>query len=388
METTNAEVIDVSLESTIQRELVKANVTDTVLNALKDKYGNLKLKSVDDKEGYLEIKEAKKDCSKLRNLTVKVCKKGREDALAIQKKWVNKEKEVVAIIDGVESPLDAEIEIYDNEVERKKNEVKQRQEEAYMHRTQALTKMGAVYENGSFSLGEFSMEATLVKETSQDIWENDMLPAFTAEYEKIEVKRIEADRLKAEKEAEIQRQQKELEAQQAAFKEQQAAFQKQQEDAARMEREKTENENREKERAKNELQSKRLQKISPFNPYNKGIAVSNLWEYSEEDFAALVEQTKQQYNNEQEQKQREIAEKAAKEERERIAEEQRLAEIKRQQEEQRKAEELAKSGDKAQWDNFIEQLSKVHVPVARSGQYRRIVATANDKIKEVLNLKP
>src|SRR6478736_2726700 len=94
------------LDEQMEQALVKKNVTDAVINALKEKYGELRLRSIDDKEKYLEIKDAKKDCAKLRNLAVKVCKEGRADAVALQKKWVSKENEVVAKIEEVESPLD------------------------------------------------------------------------------------------------------------------------------------------------------------------------------------------------------------------------------------------------------------------------------------------
>ena len=37
--TQNAEVIELSLEKVIETKLVQSNVTDAVLNALKEKYG-------------------------------------------------------------------------------------------------------------------------------------------------------------------------------------------------------------------------------------------------------------------------------------------------------------------------------------------------------------
>lgn len=373
----HAEVIEITLEKKIETALVRNNVTDAVIAQLKAKYGNLKLASLDDKESYLEVKQAKKDCAKLRNLASKVCKEGREEANKIQKLWVAKEKEVIGKIDEVESPLDEEIEKYDKEQERKKNEEIQRQENEYMRRTQLLTKMGALYTEGCFCIGDFSIEANLVKESSIDVWEESMLPKFEKEYQKIEAERVDRERIEMERKEQERKEREEFERQQAEFKRQQEEFRRQQIEAEQK-----------KERERMALQQTRLKAIAPYNPYNKGIDVNGLWNMGEAEFIALVDDTKAKYEVEQEQRQREIAEKAAQAERERIAEEQRQAEIKRQQEEARKAEELAKAGDKVKWEHFIEEIKKIVVPNCKSGQYRNAATSAQLKLDEILNLTP
>src|SRR5215831_6530306 len=89
---------NVSPESEINNALIKENVTDRVIASLKAQYEGLKLKSIDDKEGYLEIKEARNNVRKIGILAEKVCKKGREEALRTQKLWIAKEKEVLGKI--------------------------------------------------------------------------------------------------------------------------------------------------------------------------------------------------------------------------------------------------------------------------------------------------
>jgi len=385
---TTSEVIEISLEKKIETDLVKSNVTKAVIASLKEKYGSLKLKSLDDKESYLELKEAAKECSKLRNLAKKICTSGREDAVKVQKLWVAKEKEVVGEILAIETPLDEEISKFDAEVERIKVEEKNRQEEAYMHRTQSLTKMGAVYSNNEFTLGEFSIESNLVKDCSQEVWESDMLPKFQEQYQIIEAERIAEEQRKAAEAAELKRKQDELVEQQRKFQEEQAEFKRKQDEAARIERERIEEENREKLRLQNELQNTRLQKLMPFNPYAHNVNTTSLWALSEEEFVATLNSTKETHELAEANKQKQISEAAAAKERERLAEESRLAEIKRQQEEQRKAEELAAAGDKANWENFIEQVSKLTYPTLKSGRYLKIGAIAKEKLEEILSLKP
>lgn len=403
METTVKDATEKDMLATnIEQQLVAYNVTDAVLSSLKEKYSGLKLRSLDDKEGYLEIKEAAKDCSKVRNLIVKCCKAGREDAVKIQKLWVAKEKEVVAKVTEVEAPLDAEIKTYNDELDRKANEEKRRQEEAYMQRTQILTKMSALYSDGCFVLGDFSIEGNLVKESSDQVWNEEILPQFNIEYQKSEAERIEIERKKAEHEAEIKNQQEELAQKQREFEAQQVEFKKQQDESIRVEREKLQEENRKKEEAGNIKLKDRLSLLAGWG-YN-GFTVSKHGEIfgskedmislSDDEYKILVRQNEQfiieEINRQEEKKQTEIAtakQEAIKKEQERQAEENRQSEIKRQQEDQRKAEELAKAGDKAQWDNFIEGLSKLIVPTARSGQYRSKTAIAREKISEIIALK-
>ena len=411
MSETQSEVIEITLEQKIETDLVKANVTQAVISTLRSKYGELKLKALDDKESYLELKAAAKECSKIRNLAVKCCKAGREDAIAIQKLWVAKEKEVVAQILEVESPLDEEIAKFDAEVERLENEERIRQEEEYMHRTQSLTKMGAAYGDGTFSLGGYSIEAAMIKESSADTWNDTILPKFTVEYERIEAERIELQKKRDAEEAELRRKQEELAEQQRQFEAQQAEFKRKQEEAEN-ERKEAERKQAEEHRAALEKRTqKRQNQLSAlgmtFNFQHLAYTYEDvnvdvnteLSILSEDDWDVLVAKitpviADRKHAAEEkrlakiEEDRKEAIELAAKQERQRIEEENRQAEIKRQQEEQRKLEELAKAGDKAQWDHFLEQVEKISVPTFKSGQYRKIGAIANEKLEEIFSLKP
>lgn len=377
-----------ALESKIEQELVKHNVTDSVLAALKDKYAGMKLRSLDDKEMYLEIKEAAKECAKVRNIIVKCCKLGREEAIKIQKLWVFKERETVARVTEVEAPLDAEIEMFNAEVERKALEEKKRQEEAYMQRTQALTRMGALYSNGCFELGGFSIEGNLVKESSEDIWQSEVLPRFTEEYNKSQDEIIKTERLKAEKEAEIKRQQEEFQIKQREFEAEQAEFRKQKEEAERKIRDEAAEKDRESLRIRNEIQNKRFTILIPHNPDGTGVNMQALWMLSEDEFNSICDSKKKEFELKQEARNKEIEERAAQKERERIQEEQRQAEIKRQQIERQRAEELDRSADKVKFADLISHFEAIKVPEMRSGQYRKKVASIRALLEEILSFKP
>jgi len=380
------EVTVVSLDSVIETKLVQNNVTEMVLSSLKEKYGGLKLKALDDKESYLELKAAAKDCAKVRTLAVKICKEGREEAVKTQKLWIAKEKEVVGKVAEVEDALDAEIDKYDKEVERLANEEKERQESAYINRQAQLTKMGATYVDGCFVLGDASFEAILIKESSQDVWEESVIPKFQAEYEKIESVRIAEEKKKQEAEAELKRQQDELARQQAELRRQQEEMQRQKEEAERIEREKKHQEQLAEQKRVSDLQAKRLELLLPFNRFGADVSMATLWTLSEDEFNEILESKKKEFEQYQLEQQRLAEEKrladielakqeAIRKEKQRIAEE-----------EQKKQAELEAANDKTKWEDFIKQVEGVTVFEMRSGQYRKKMAAAADKLKEILAL--
>lgn len=389
------EVTVVSLESVIETKLIQNNVTEQVLSALKEKYGGMQLKALDDKESYLELKAAAKDCGKVRTLAVKICKEGREEAVKTQKLWIAKEKEVVGKVAEVEDALDAEIAKYDAEVERKENEEKNRQEEAYINRQAVLTKMGAIYQDGSFVLGAASFEATLIKESAQDVWEETILPKFQAEYEKIESVRVAQEKEKAEREAEMKRQQEELEKQQAEFKKQQEEFEKQKQEAERLERERVQ-----------QLVKSRSAILRGLGMNYDGtkydyadifIHNNQMAALDENEWTVLVSETTvkiKDYKDAEEKRQKE-----AQLERERLAEEKKAADIEAAkqdaiikekqriaEEEQKRQLELEAATDKKKWEDFIKQVEGITFFEMKNVQYRKKMTTAREKINEILGL--
>ena len=347
------EVMELSLEKVIESKLVQNNVTEQVLAVLKEKYGYMKLAAIDDKESYLEIKAAAKEVAKVRTLTVKICKEGREEAVKTQKLWIAKEKEIVSQVDVVESALDAEIALYDNELKRKEQEEIKRKEEVYINRQAALNKMGATYQGGSFVLGDASFESELVKGMDDEIWNNDVLPKFKAEYEKIEAVRVAEEKAKAEREAAFKAEQEKMRQEQEAFRLQQEQFKQQQEEAARVEREKQAAEQREKDRIAREAEFEKMKIAAAEAAEAKRLADV---EKAKQD-AILAEQARQ------------------------AAE----AEAKRQ-EEIKKQQELEAAGDKTKWEDFIKQVKEVGTFEMRSGQYRKRMQMAKEKLEEIINL--
>lgn len=400
---------EVTLEKVIENTLIKANVTEQVISALKEKYGNLRLADIEDKEGYLDIKEARKEVRKVGILTEKLCKKGREDAVSIQKKWLAKEKEILAKIAEVEDPLNDEIEKFDNEVERKEQEAEKKRTEVYINRQTTLSRLGATYDNGSFVSNHISYEVELLKNSDEEMWNDTILPKYRKVFEEKESARVAEESKRKEELAQQKAEHERFEAEQKKFREEQELFAKQQlelqqqkeehERQQRLAQDKKQQEEKERLRLISVNRNNQLQSLgltldynSKFytlpgveNPVNVPMEVfildNEAWNSLIENITPTIIQRKneqQQRNELAKEKEREQVEKekqaaielAAQQEREKIAEEQRQSELKKQQDAQRKQQELEAAKDKEKYAAVIEYLKKYPTLIMTSNFYK------------------
>jgi len=433
------------LDERISNELIKHNVTEAIISKLREDYLPLKIAGIEDKETYLLVKDARKKCKEIRVLAKKICVEGREDAVAIQKAWVAKEKEVTSKIGEVEDYLEKQEKEYEAAVAKEKEDRKRRQEEQLIMRQQLLTSMGALYSDGSFHLGDVSFELSVVKESEPDIWEESILPKFKEEYEKVEAERIEKDRLKREQEAEMKRQQDELERKQKELADKEAALKKAQEE---QERRRIEDEDKKKiaENARIEkLLRSRVGMLKKINwdgsmafSYERGGVVVATYEqlvHMDDDTFDIV---MNEHNNaidhiENELEQKRLAEIEAQKEAERkmVLGQSRLKALKelgrvpadatdislsdlseeeydtlyanekreyeaakramweKEQEEKRKQDELKKqleleqAKDKEKWEEIIRRVNEIEVYEMRSSRYRKKAMILREKLEEI-----
>lgn len=414
---------EVPLDVQIDKTLQKHNVTAAVIAGLKEKYGGLKLVALDDKESFLELKQARKEVRQWGILCERITKKGREDAVAIQRKWLEKEKSVLAQIAEVQDPLDAEIKKYEDEQERLEQEEIRKKENAFAARQSQLIKMGATYLDGHYTLDHVSFEATLIKESDEDTWAG-MLSKYQAQYEKNEAVKVEEEKRREAEAAALKQQQMQMEQQRKELEEQQRLFREQQEAAARqneeirLQREAVERERRQREeqeqraraeeadRERRERIDKRISQLRAMGleysfEYKSyiyaDVAISTVVEVegmNDTDWDALIVKTiptverckkeaEEKRQAEIKERERVAAEQAAQRERERIAEEQRLAKIKEDQETARKAEEAAKAKDSEKWQLFLRDISGVPIPEMKSGPYKSRIIEAKKMIEKM-----
>lgn len=402
------------LDKTITQELVKNNVTDQVIASLKEKFGELRLRNLEDKEGYLEIKDARKEVRQWGIITEKLCKKGREDAIAIQKKWIAKENEVLGKIAAVQDPLDAEIKKYDDEIERKEKEAANRREEAYMKRQQQLLKYGATYQDGSFVLNHISYESTLVKESDDDIWNETILPKYLREYEKNESERVAIEKKREEEAAALKQQQEEMNRQRQEFEEQQRVFREQQDQLRQQQEESQRNarllQEQESQRKRNEetaIINKRVTQLKGVTwngvttsySYNHEVITKQdlVLAMSDDEFESFKETHNARVDNDikiaeekreadRKEQIRVAEEQAAQREREKVLEEQRLLEQKRLQQEEENRIKMEQASDKMKWDHFLVSIKDIKYPDMKNATYKGKIEESKKLLAKIINL--
>ncbi len=122
----------------IETSLAKENVTEKFLGDLERDFLPLKIMGIEDKEGYKKVKEARITCRENRILVEKICKKGREKAIAEQKAWIAKEKEVTGRISKVEEYLGEQEKAIDDEKEKIRTEAARKEREKVESRINKL----------------------------------------------------------------------------------------------------------------------------------------------------------------------------------------------------------------------------------------------------------
>lgn len=389
----------VAIEETINTELQKANITDQIIAGLKEKYGKLTIAGQDDKTGYEAVKNGRKECKSWRVMAQKICKKGREDAVAIQKAWVAKEKEVTEKISEVEDYLEAQEKEYEAEKERIKLEQKQRQDKIFAARMAELVGMGATFTGTDFVLQEVSCTAATVRDSEDDVYAEVILPKFKTIFVEIELQK-EKERAKKEEEERL------LNAERQRLEEEKRKIEEEKE---KMERERKEHEEKlaeaEKKRLEELVRHRALQlseiglKYDGKNyifgtttvPEDKLLTDTNEnWEELIVALRKVVEFEKAEIDRKEQERieaeKAEAAAKAAREEREKFEREQREKEQARIAEEEKKREELERASDKEKWAAFIEQLEKVQFPTVTGKYFKQKAKVAEEKIKEIIEL--
>lgn len=373
------EIIGLNLDAKIDNELKKENITETVITELKNKYSGLELRDLDDKEMYLEIKDAIRVIVKVRTTATKICKKLREDAVRVQKLVIEKEKEVVGRIREIENPLLGQINAFEEEVSRKEKLEQERKEAILIQRQTELIKMGASFLNGSFSLDDVSFELSVIKDADEEIYTTTILPKYVMIYERKEAERIEAERIEAGKQKELKRQQEELEKQIEEF------------NNKKLEAE------RERIKSINELVKNRSGQLMEI-----GVMFSNISGYTYNGEILGINRDIENYNeNDWNRLLIDVSAKVAsikisldkkreeelKEEQDRIAKKAvDDAKLKEKQEQEKKDLEMLQSKDRVKWEDFISQLKNLVLYQMSTSGYQQKQIIAKEKIEEIIML--
>lgn len=216
VEILSPEVIE-AIDKEISLALVSENLTDEILKGLEEKYMNLAINGPEDKEGYLIVQEARKECKKWRVLGKKICEKGREESNAKSRKWIERQKGVESRILAVETPLENMEDEYEAANARKKQLEAQRLAQQNIERTQHMVAFGARIEAGNWVLGDVSYESILVSQCDADIYQG-IYEQYKAVFDVNEQGKREEEQRQEDARLELQRQQDDLKRQQQEVK--------------------------------------------------------------------------------------------------------------------------------------------------------------------------
>lgn len=132
------------MEQTNFDELIKYNVSEAVIQGLKDKYLHIKVTSFDDKENYEIAKRGHIEIKSLKAQIETRRKELKEDSLKFGRMVDSKAKQVVAPLIEIEDHLVAQRNVIDEEVKRRKEEAEKAQQKMIEERVSAFAKCGAV----------------------------------------------------------------------------------------------------------------------------------------------------------------------------------------------------------------------------------------------------
>ncbi len=389
---------EMNLELIINDKLEKANITDLVINGLKEKYSGLKINGQDDREGYKSVVNARKECKAWRVAAKKICEEGRDEAVKTQKAWVAKEKEVTGKILEIETLLQKEEDAYEAEKERIKAEKKAVEDNRLTTRTVQLTGMGASLVDGFFMLGEVKYQVNDIREFDDEKYTNEILPQYKNIFQAVEEARVKAENERKEAEARLKIEREEFERKQAEFTLQQKKAQEEQQRKEREEEEK-----------RDAIMQQRYQKLQSIGMnYDfthdafvyEGVNVDNKTEISLWDEATFnskvvefqneiqkIKQLKEESDRIKLEAMRKIAEeKAAEKERERIAEERFEEEKRKIQEEATRKEEAEKAKDSEKWKVFKDRIVSIELPTVTGKLYSAKLKKAVELLNQVANL--
>lgn len=246
---------DLMPDGKIESALIKENITISALAEMK-KFKELTVKDINDKEGLKEVHDARIMCKNTRLLAAKVCKAGRENAIAEQKAWIAKEKEITGEISEIEDYLQQQEDVVENEKKRIKEEKEKAEQLRIQTRTAQLLKCGMSFNGEEYLLGELKITATQVK-LFDDFTYNSLFAQVEAAYKveeqrkaevEAEQKRVAEDQLKQKEELDKKEREQAAKAQELADREtklkkhEEEQEEKRLAEAKRMEEEKRRNE--------------------------------------------------------------------------------------------------------------------------------------------------
>jgi septal ring factor EnvC (AmiA/AmiB activator) len=225
----------------IESSLVVLDEKETSLIELRNEYSGLKINGLDDKEGYLKVREGRLKCKNTRVQIEKDASALRDPFVKFQKAVIKRENELIAIIEPIERALKQEEDSFNELRERIRQEEERKENDRIQSRINALLQFNyglSVIDAKVMTDEEYTALLARVEEEYNQ--EQQRLAELKAEEER--KRKEEEERLRLERE-EFDRQRAEFakrEAELKAIREKELAEQRQREAEMKAEQQKKE----------------------------------------------------------------------------------------------------------------------------------------------------
>lgn len=185
------------------------DVTADFVEKMADKAAELVISGIDDRQGYITVNDARKIIKEKRVAVEKKRVELNADALAYQRTVNTEAKRITALLEPIESQLEAKIKAIDTEKERLKQEAIRLKQEKTAERIGQLAKMEMTQISGMYYVAEQRVSHSEVETWEDEIW-MDFLNICQREYAEIQrikseteaAAKAESERLAAEQQAE------------------------------------------------------------------------------------------------------------------------------------------------------------------------------------------
>ena len=185
-------------------DLQKFNITDAIIADYKNRFIHLKINGLEDKEGQKVVHDAKMILVKKRNEVERVRKELKADALEYGRQVDGEAKRIFALLEPIESHLEAEEQSVENERARIEAEKEKIKKEKIQLRIKKLIDLGLNYNGVSYFLNTFIISLSEIDTNSDSEFE--LFLGNLKEYKnELEIKKAEQQKLELEEKRRLEK---------------------------------------------------------------------------------------------------------------------------------------------------------------------------------------
>ena len=163
------EAKDITVEDVISTEIKKFNLADAKIAELKEKFKDLEISGVEDKDGYKAVSEAIKIVRTYRTGVEKVRKQIKEDYLKTGRAIDEEAKRLTASLEEIENPLKDKKQEIDDEIQAEKDRQEAEAQAKTDKRVEELEAVGIKFDGRFYSIGEdISVDIVTLKDFTDE----------------------------------------------------------------------------------------------------------------------------------------------------------------------------------------------------------------------------